>query len=82
MALLKEHRAALVLSETDEHSPTRTTTGPFIYIRLRRSDYSKEDMEQWAQWIVDQKKDAFGYLKHENAAPDLARQLAQALKIG
>ena len=82
LALLKEHRAALVLSETDENSPTRTSTAPFIYVRLRRSDYSTKDLEQWAQWILDQKKDAFVYLKHENAAPDLARQLAQALKIG
>ena len=82
LQMLKEYQAALVLSETDENSPAKTVTAPFIYIRLRKSDYSETDLKQWAQWLREQKKDAFVYLKHENNAPELARRLVQALATG
>ena len=73
--LLSQHQTALVLSETDKGEAVRTVTAPFVYLRLRKSRYSLDEMEEWARWILSQGKETFVYLKHDTEAPDLARQL-------
>ncbi|MDA2933619.1 DUF72 domain-containing protein [Acidobacteria bacterium AH-259-D05] len=75
--LLQDHQAALVVTESDQHPAVQTVTAPFIYIRLRRSNYSEEDLRQWARWIQAQKRDTFAYLKHDRDAPHLAERLIQ-----
>lgn len=75
--LLKAHSAAWVLAETDEQPAVREITGPFVYVRLRKSEYSEEELVQWAEWLRDLNTDAFVYLKHALKAPVWAEQLAR-----
>ena len=77
--LLEAHGAALVVTESDEGSGVRTVTAPFLYIRLRKSQYSEEDLKKWAQWIRSQNKEAFTYLKHDTQAPRLVERLSEYL---
>src|SRR5581483_3170144 len=59
-------------------------TADYGYVRLRREDYTKEDVARWAAFVRQQTErwsDAFIYFKHEEAGigPKLARQMMQAL---
>jgi uncharacterized protein YecE (DUF72 family) len=69
-AMLREHNIALCLADADDE-----LTIPFVatadwgYVRLRRPDYSDDDLRDWAKRIGDQPwKDAFVFFKHEDAA--------------
>ena len=67
-ALLKKHNAALCLAESAELVTPREVTADFGYLRLRREDYSDEELEDWAAFVKKQKKrwgDVFVYFKHE-----------------
>ncbi|MDA2926409.1 DUF72 domain-containing protein [Acidobacteria bacterium AH-259-G07] len=73
--LLEAHAVALVVAESDERPALRTVTAPFVYVRLRKSEYSEDELQEWARWIASQKREAFVYLKHDTEAPRLAKQL-------
>lgn len=76
--VLKKHETALVIVERDEVEVTdtwRVVTAPFVYVRLRRSDYSADDVERWAKWIEEQSVDVYCYVKHDERAPVFAKQL-------
>lgn len=78
--LLGEHGASLVLVETDEQHAVMEITGNFVYIRLRRADYSDSDLARWAEWLSLQERDVFLYMKHDDKqAPLLAQQLVSAI---
>lgn len=80
--LLRKHNAAfgVVEKEEDESGATpREVTGPFVYMRLRKGDYSKDEMGYWARWIRAQTVPVYCYLKHDERAPVLARELLVAL---
>ena len=78
--MLGEHGASLVLVETDEQDAVMEITGSFVYIRLRKSDYSDSDLARWAEWLSLQERDVFLYMKHaDKQAPLLAQQLASAV---
>ena len=74
-ALLKEHHSALAVVEAEDQDPVREITGNFIYMRLRKGDYKPKELKQWATWIKQQTLDVYCYLKHDEKAPLLARQL-------
>ncbi|MCI0421700.1 MAG: DUF72 domain-containing protein [Acidobacteria bacterium] len=80
--LLQRHQCALAVVEKEEgegaESP-RQVTGPFIYMRLRKGEYSDVELLDWAQWIRRQTVNVFCYLKHDNEAPLLAKRLLEAL---
>lgn len=78
--LLARHNAALAVVESDEREAVREVTAPFLYMRLRKSDYAPSHIRDWAAWIRGQDRDVYVYLKHAAAAPELARQLRQALE--
>jgi uncharacterized protein YecE (DUF72 family) len=81
--LLRAHRSALaVVEKEEEEGPDvpRVVTGPFVYIRLRKGEYSKSEFRNWASWIRSQNADVFCYLKHDESAPLLARQMLEALR--
>ncbi|RPJ55033.1 MAG: DUF72 domain-containing protein [Acidobacteria bacterium] len=78
--LLSDRQAALVLAETDEAPALREVTGPFVYVRLRKQSYQPGELEDWAQWLLDQRKPCFVYLKHDERAPVLASQLFEILQ--
>lgn len=54
------------------------------YLRLRREDYGKIDIERWSNFVRDQDKnwtDAFVYFKHEESGigPKLATEMMKRL---
>jgi len=78
-ALLKEHESALAVVEAEEQEAVREITGKFVYMRLRKGDYTPKELKQWAKWIKQQTVDVYCYLKHDDKAPVLAKQLIDLL---
>jgi uncharacterized protein YecE (DUF72 family) len=76
---LREAGHALCLAEMDDSgSATLTPTTNWGYLRLRREDYSDDDLRAWLDAIRSQPwKEAFVFFKHEDegAAPRLATRL-------
>jgi len=80
--LLRRFETALCLAETDEFQPPEVLTAPFVYVRLRREEYSAKQLDEWrgrfAAWL-GQGVDVYCYVKHEDAGkgPKYARQLLE-----
>lgn len=78
--LLRGHDTALVLAETDTQSPPEALTAGFVYVRLRREEYTPRQLASWRQrfdaWTA-QGIEVYCYVKHEDAGkgPVYARQL-------
>jgi uncharacterized protein YecE (DUF72 family) len=75
---LEARNAALVQSESDDQFEPLPWTADWAYLRLRRVDYSTEDLERWlARLEASGVKDAQVFFKHEDGAtgPRLAAQL-------
>ena len=80
--LLRKFQTALCLAETDDFTPPEVLTAPFVYVRLRREEYSASELAAWRDrfhaWM---KKgvDVYCYVKHEEAGkgPKYARQLLE-----
>ncbi len=83
LALLRRHRVALCLAETDEAPAPEAVTADFVYLRLRREAYDADALAAWrarcAAWVASG-LDVYAYLKHDEAgrAPAYARQLLEA----
>ena len=79
-ALLRQHETALCLAETDEQTPPEVLTAGFVYVRLRRENYTPKQLAAWRKrfdpWLQSG-VDVYVYCKHEDAgkAPAYARQL-------
>jgi len=82
--LLRQHECALAVVEKEEGEGAeapREVTAPFVYMRLRKGEYSDAELEDWAKWIRRQTVDVFCYLKHDDEAPLLAKRLLKALEM-
>jgi len=80
--LLRKYHTAFGVVEKEEGESgvtPREVTGPFVYMRLRKGDYSEEEMLEWARWIQEQTVPVYCYLKHDERAPALASELLRAL---
>jgi uncharacterized protein YecE (DUF72 family) len=85
--LLRRAGAALCATElpdTDD-SPSLIVTGRFLYVRLRRHEYSEADVADWAARLVpflDGGLDVFVFFRHDKtgANPGLARSLAAGVR--
>ena len=82
--LLKSRSIALCIADTDTIATPKKITADYGYLRLRREDYTKSDVERWANFVREQKlnwKDAFVYFKHEESGigPKLAKQMMELL---
>ncbi len=85
--LLREKGCSLCTADSDEN-PTNEiiSTAPWGYLRLRRSDYTDDDLSQWMERILAQKwEKAFVFFKHEEEAegPEMAmrfRELSDSTK--
>ena len=80
--LLRKHNCALAVVEKEEGEGAdapREVTAPFVYMRLRKGEYSDAELDDWAEWIRRQTVDVFCYLKHDDEAPLLAKRLLKAL---
>ena len=82
LAVLKDRNMALVVSDTDDMPTTHIDrTADWGYLRLRRVNYSEENLNEWVERINKQQWfDAFVFFKHEDegTGPKLA---AQFLKL-
>ena len=83
--LLRERGCSLCIEDVDENPVSEIIrTAPWGYLRLRRSDYTDDDLSEWMDKTLAQKwKMAFVFFKHEDEAkgPKLAirfRELADS----
>ena len=81
-AILKAHNCAWGVVEGEEREPIREITADFTYMRLRKDDYTKEELREWGKWIQSQTVDVYCYLKHDVKAPLLAAELLETLSPG
>jgi uncharacterized protein YecE (DUF72 family) len=83
--LLTSRNIALCIADTDAITTPKKITADYGYLRLRREDYQKIDVERWSVFLREQKsswKDAFVYFKHEESGigPMLAKQMMDLLE--
>lgn len=82
---LRAAGAVLVVTESDDApEPPLTVTGPFIYLRLRRTMYGTADLDAWAARLepfLADGRDAYVFFRHDEhgATPGLAMTLAARL---
>ena len=80
VALLRAAGAALVAADIDpEQPPLVAETTDWGYLRLRREEYTPEELEAWAERLrTTAWKQAFVFFKHEDGAsgPRLAQDFA------
>ena len=77
---LRDHGRALAVADTDELAAPRVATASWGYLRLRRVEYTDEEVRDWVTWMLVQPwSDAFVFFKHEDAAtgPRLAARFAE-----
>ena len=83
-ALLRKHKTSFAVVEKEEGEAgvtPREVTGSFVYMRLRKGEYSDEEMFDWAHWIRAQTVPVYCYMKHDERAPVLAKRLLEALSL-
>ena len=83
--LLGSRNIALCIADTDALATPKRITANYGYLRLRREDYTKNDVERWAGFVHKQDsnwKDAFVYFKHEERGigPKLAKNMMDLLQ--
>jgi uncharacterized protein YecE (DUF72 family) len=81
---LKTRGAALCIADMEEITTPPVATADYGYLRLRRADYTKEDVARWTEFVRGQSGgwgDVFVYFKHEEAGtgPRLAKQMTEIL---
>lgn len=68
-ALLRAHGAGLVATDLDDaDEPVLRRVGPFLYLRLRRTTITDDDLARWAERIrpfLDDGLDAYVFLRHD-----------------
>ncbi len=86
--LLRSQGVAWCVAETDEQDPDPNDLSwePYGYLRLRKTEYSDEELAAWAERIrsaLDAGHDVYCYFKHEEggAGPKMAMRL-RALVTG
>jgi uncharacterized protein YecE (DUF72 family) len=81
-AILRAAGVTLVVTDTDEApDPPLTVTGPFLYLRLRRSSYGTADLADWAARLepfLADGRDAFAFFRHDERGITPAYGLALA----
>ena len=83
--ILKKGNVALCIADTESLATPKVATADWGYVRLRREDYARIDIERWADFVREQKErwsDAYVYFKHEEAGigPKLAKQMMELLE--
>jgi uncharacterized protein YecE (DUF72 family) len=78
--LLRQFDVALCFTETDESTTQLLPSSRFAYLRLRKTEYSPEDMERWRQQVqtlLEGGRDVYAFFRHEDeaAGPAYALQL-------
>lgn len=63
-AVLREAQVALCLAESEKIETPEVQTADFLYLRLRKPDYSKQALQHRVRGLAD-RGDLYVYLKHE-----------------
>ncbi len=84
-SVLRDHNAALCIAQSEKVNTPRVSTADFGYLRLRREDYTEEDIADWAEHVQSESEkwsDAYVYFKHEESGvgPKFAKQMQGLLK--
>jgi uncharacterized protein YecE (DUF72 family) len=82
---LRERNVAMCISDEGEGEAATpfVATADWGYLRLRREQYSDDDLAAFAQRIEQQSwGEAFAYFKHEQDAPAFARRLLDLTATG
>ncbi|MEO5718267.1 MAG: DUF72 domain-containing protein [Chthoniobacterales bacterium] len=82
--ILRSHKVALCLAETEKLAAPTVATADYGYLRLRREDYTAADVTRWTQFVREKEstwQETFVYFKHEEAGtgPKLAAQMIELL---
>ena len=81
LELLQQHNHALCVSDTDDLPTNRIEkTADWGYLRLRRVEYSKNNLTEWIERIKAQKwKSTYVFFKHEDegTGPKLAAEFVR-----
>ncbi len=67
--LLELHRVALCLAESEKFEVPEVVTADFVYVRLRKEDYSSEERAEILQRVKRQLadgRDVYCFFKHED----------------
>jgi uncharacterized protein YecE (DUF72 family) len=87
--LLLEQGVAWCVAETDDKDPKPEDLSwePAGYLRLRKTEYSDEELAAWAARIrpaLESGSDVYTYFKHEDegASPKMAKRLEEMLGRG
>jgi uncharacterized protein YecE (DUF72 family) len=83
--LFEKHGIALCLAESDKFEVPEVLTARFVYVRLRKEDYSPEERAEVAERVrgmLAGGRDAYVFFKHEDtpAGAVYAEELLKALK--
>jgi uncharacterized protein YecE (DUF72 family) len=65
---LRAHNVACVSGDADDEEARRFATADFVYVRLHRTSYTDDQLDQWQQWFDAQRaeqRDVLAYLKHD-----------------
>ena len=83
-ALMRRHGAVLCATDLDDpdEPPVIRVTGPYLYLRLRRTDYSEADLDAWAARIspfLEAGIDVYVFFRHDETgiSPNRAMSLAE-----
>jgi uncharacterized protein YecE (DUF72 family) len=82
-ALLRTHRAALCIADTEDLPTPFMATAKWGYLRLRRERYTQNQLLKWAEGILTQNwRDVFIYFRHEKTGtgPRYANRLSRLLQ--
>ena len=83
-SLMRERNVALCIAESDELTVPEVFTANFAYYRLRKSDYTEQEIEQVEQRLraAAQQREVYAFLKHEDTPEGAinARKLLQKLR--
>ena len=78
--ILRSHDAALCRTETDEATDPEVSASDFSYVRLRKSAYTLDEVEErltLLKSLASGEHDVYCYLKHDVENAVLLRKLTQ-----
>jgi len=82
--ILKQHQAALCVAESDGLESPDVVTAPFRCYRLRKSEYSPQDLSKIVSTMQERSKsgDVFVYFKHEETPAGAINAAAVLRQLG
>jgi uncharacterized protein YecE (DUF72 family) len=81
--VLRSHKAALCVAETEERTTPDVVTGDFVYYRFRKPSYTDEERRSMTDRIrghLTAGRDVFAYFKHEET-PEGALSAVELVRV-